>query len=218
MHWLSYGKTDAEIAALLAISPRTVHKHLEHIYVKLGVETRTAAVMRAQAMGRAVTSGHRPGAGISSAGTHPSRGVSLHGPLPDCLTPPRERMRSCVSPGYVTKCRAPRLLPIWLGATCSTSSSVCSDASPLRRRGRQRAGPGTTRASEPVVRGALPVPEVVEGNDHTDWDLWEDSVIALDSQMQSLSPSAKKIYARKDAPSQFDDLDVFSRVGKNRDL
>lgn len=46
MHWLACGKTDAEIAALLAISPRTVQKHLEHIYVKLGVETRTAAVMR----------------------------------------------------------------------------------------------------------------------------------------------------------------------------
>lgn len=49
MHWLACGKTDAEIAALLSISPRTVQKHLEHIYVKLGVETRTAAVMRALA-------------------------------------------------------------------------------------------------------------------------------------------------------------------------
>lgn len=47
MSWLACGKTDAEIAALLSISPRTVQKHLEHIYVKLGVETRTAAVMRA---------------------------------------------------------------------------------------------------------------------------------------------------------------------------
>jgi DNA-binding NarL/FixJ family response regulator len=46
MRWLSCGKTDADIAQLLQISPRTVHKHLEHIYVKLGVETRTAAVMR----------------------------------------------------------------------------------------------------------------------------------------------------------------------------
>ena len=50
MRWLAGGKTDAEIAALLAISPRTVQKHLEHIYVKLGVETRTAAVMRALAI------------------------------------------------------------------------------------------------------------------------------------------------------------------------
>lgn len=48
--WLAHGKTDAEIAALLGLSRRTVHKHLEHVYVKLGVETRTAAVMRALAM------------------------------------------------------------------------------------------------------------------------------------------------------------------------
>jgi DNA-binding NarL/FixJ family response regulator len=28
------------------VSVRTVHKHLQNIYAKLGVETRTAAVMR----------------------------------------------------------------------------------------------------------------------------------------------------------------------------
>jgi len=28
-----------------------VHKHLEHVYVKLGVETRTAAVLRSLGMG-----------------------------------------------------------------------------------------------------------------------------------------------------------------------
>ena len=57
LQWLACGKTDADIAALLSISPRTVHKHLEHIYVKLGVETRTAAVMRFLAVreSRAVT-------------------------------------------------------------------------------------------------------------------------------------------------------------------
>ena len=47
LQWLAFGKTDAEIGTLLGVSPRTVSKHLEHIYVKLGVETRTAAVMRA---------------------------------------------------------------------------------------------------------------------------------------------------------------------------
>jgi len=32
---------------LLGISPRTVQKHLEHLFDKLGVENRTAAVLRA---------------------------------------------------------------------------------------------------------------------------------------------------------------------------
>ena len=50
LQWLACGKTDADIAALLSISPRTVQKHLEHMYVKLGVETRTAAVMRVLAV------------------------------------------------------------------------------------------------------------------------------------------------------------------------
>lgn len=44
--WLSAGKADRDIADILGISPRTVHKHLQRIYEKLGVETRTAAVLR----------------------------------------------------------------------------------------------------------------------------------------------------------------------------
>ncbi len=47
LEWLAAGKTDREIAGILGMSPRTVQKHLQHIYEKLGVETRTAAVMRA---------------------------------------------------------------------------------------------------------------------------------------------------------------------------
>jgi DNA-binding NarL/FixJ family response regulator len=43
LNWLAAGKTDRDIAAILQISPRTVNKHLEHIYPKLGVETRAAA-------------------------------------------------------------------------------------------------------------------------------------------------------------------------------
>lgn len=47
LEWLAAGKTDREIGEILGVSPRTVQKHLQHIYEKLGVETRTAAVMRA---------------------------------------------------------------------------------------------------------------------------------------------------------------------------
>ncbi len=47
MRWLAAGKTDRDIADILAISHRTVHKHLQNVYAKLGVETRTAAAMRA---------------------------------------------------------------------------------------------------------------------------------------------------------------------------
>ena len=43
------GKTNADIATLLAISARTVQKHLEHVFEKLGVETRTAAAVCALA-------------------------------------------------------------------------------------------------------------------------------------------------------------------------
>lgn len=38
------GRTSAEIAEILTLSRRTVEKHLENIYCKLGVENRTAAV------------------------------------------------------------------------------------------------------------------------------------------------------------------------------
>jgi DNA-binding CsgD family transcriptional regulator len=42
--WVAQGKTNTEIGTILGLSPRTVQKHLEHIFEKLGVETRTAAV------------------------------------------------------------------------------------------------------------------------------------------------------------------------------
>lgn len=50
LSWLAKGKTNRDIGDILGMSPRTVNKHLEHIYEKLGVETRTAAVAAAGQM------------------------------------------------------------------------------------------------------------------------------------------------------------------------
>jgi DNA-binding CsgD family transcriptional regulator len=38
--WIRQGKATADIATIIGVSPRTIHKHVEHIYEKLGVETR----------------------------------------------------------------------------------------------------------------------------------------------------------------------------------
>ena len=50
--WLSRGKTNRDISEILGMKPRTVNKHLEHIFEKLGVETRTAAAATALSGGR----------------------------------------------------------------------------------------------------------------------------------------------------------------------
>jgi len=52
LHWVACGKTNRDIGDILGLSPRTVNKHLEHVYVKLGVETRTAAATLAIAVCR----------------------------------------------------------------------------------------------------------------------------------------------------------------------
>ena len=49
LYWLVKGKTNRDIGEILGSSPATVKKHLERVYVKLGVETRTAAAGMAMA-------------------------------------------------------------------------------------------------------------------------------------------------------------------------
>ncbi len=48
--WVSYGKTNRTVSEILGISPRTVNKHLEQVFRKLGVETRAAATALAVRM------------------------------------------------------------------------------------------------------------------------------------------------------------------------
>ena len=50
LYWVVKGKTNRDIGDILGSSPMTVKKHLERVYSKLGVETRTAAA--GMAMGR----------------------------------------------------------------------------------------------------------------------------------------------------------------------
>lgn len=45
--WIGRGKTNKDIGEILGLSPRTVNKHLEQIYAKLGVENRASAALKA---------------------------------------------------------------------------------------------------------------------------------------------------------------------------
>lgn len=45
--WIAKGKSNRDIGEILGLSPRTVNKHLEQIYAKLGVENRASAAVRA---------------------------------------------------------------------------------------------------------------------------------------------------------------------------
>ncbi len=45
--WIAKGKSNRDIGEILGLSPRTVNKHLEQIYTKLGVENRASAAVRA---------------------------------------------------------------------------------------------------------------------------------------------------------------------------
>jgi DNA-binding CsgD family transcriptional regulator len=44
-HWIAEGKGNGDIGRIIGCSEATVKKHLEHIFRKLGVETRTAAAV-----------------------------------------------------------------------------------------------------------------------------------------------------------------------------
>ena len=48
LHWVSEGKSNLEIGTILGISSRTVGKHLESVFKKIGVDSRVAAALRAK--------------------------------------------------------------------------------------------------------------------------------------------------------------------------
>jgi DNA-binding CsgD family transcriptional regulator len=57
LSWVAQGKTNREIGLILESSARTVQKHIEHIFQKIGVESRTAAILKAWQAGRHAAAG-----------------------------------------------------------------------------------------------------------------------------------------------------------------
>ncbi len=47
LYWLTLGKTNRDISAILVLSARTVNKHLEQIFQKMGIDNRTSAAVMA---------------------------------------------------------------------------------------------------------------------------------------------------------------------------
>ena len=45
--WVAQGKSNADVAAILSMSEKTVKQHMGNIFSKLGLENRNAAAMRA---------------------------------------------------------------------------------------------------------------------------------------------------------------------------
>lgn len=64
--WISAGKSNVEIAAILLKSPRTVEKHVEKILGKLGVENRTAAALVVLGTSGGAFAASRDGASVDS--------------------------------------------------------------------------------------------------------------------------------------------------------
>ena len=66
------GRSNRDAAAELGVSERTVAKHLERAFGKLGVASRSEAAARAWALGRSATAGE-PAQGVRSLSTGPTR-------------------------------------------------------------------------------------------------------------------------------------------------
>ena len=68
LSWVAQGKTNRETGVILGMSTRTVQKHLERVFHKLGVETRTGAILRAWQIGSFEERGMRAGAVLAREG------------------------------------------------------------------------------------------------------------------------------------------------------
>lgn len=76
-----------------------------------------------------------------------------------------------------------------------------------------RRRPSKGSSSHDALTEPATLPEVREGSEQSDWALWENSVAALDSQMQSLGPNSR--YSRlveDETPTEFQEVDAYATV------
>src|SRR5206468_2875559 len=105
LRWVAAGKTNRDIASILGASPRTIEKHPERIYEKLGVETRTAPATA----GPFGSASMRRGPLTASARTRP---LSTWGLAVSALAnvaaiwPPMTSVTAAAVPRYGTCCRS----------------------------------------------------------------------------------------------------------------
>lgn len=94
-----------------------------------------------------------------------------------------------------------------------------SDKTPSDARTSARSSIKNARSSsraESLVEMPVPVPDVLEGNLDSDWEMWEDSVLEQDSQMHSAYPdTAPQTLDAAASASEAVDLDPFAGVTKN---
>jgi DNA-binding CsgD family transcriptional regulator len=76
LEFVALGRTNRAIARTMAVSPRTVAKHLEHVYAKLNVTSRAAAVTRSMSSaGQEIT----PSAGTTKVGAFTYQATDCRG-------------------------------------------------------------------------------------------------------------------------------------------
>lgn len=72
----------------------------------------------------------------------------------------------------------------------------------------------------PDLRGPMPLPQVIEGNEDSDWAMWEDSVLEQDSQMHSqfheqFHDTVPSEFPHEQHAETDPDADPFATVGKH---
>src|ERR1700719_2204671 len=82
MHWVAEGKSDGDIGRIIGCTEHTVKKHLQHIFPKLGVETRTAAARAYLQGGSGAAEPTAPGPGVGATTGGAASPVAPPWPLP----------------------------------------------------------------------------------------------------------------------------------------